>query len=37
MSYILKLFDKYYSLSKRKGSLVVITNQELLDELKEID
>jgi hypothetical protein len=37
MSYILKLFDKYFSLSKRKGSLVVITNQELLDELEEID
>lgn len=37
LSYFLKLFDKYYSLSKSKGSLGVVTKQELLDELEEID
>ena len=37
LSYFLKLFDKYYSLSKSKGSLGVVTNQELLDKLEEID
>ena len=37
LSYFLKLFDNYYSLSKSKGSLGVVTNQELLDELEEID
>jgi hypothetical protein len=37
LSYFLKLFDKYYSLSKSKGSLVVVTSEDLLDKLEEID
>jgi len=37
LSYFLKLFDKFYSLSKMKGSLLIVTNKDLLEKLEEID